>query len=51
MFFDFDYGIIPYSGTLGEDVPIATGASLAEKLKKSDRVSVAIFVAKRSLFS
>jgi len=43
IFFDFDYGIIPYSGTLGEDVPIATGAALAEKLKKSDRVAVAIF--------
>jgi pyruvate dehydrogenase E1 component alpha subunit len=43
IFFDFDYGIIPYSGTLGEDVPITTGAALAEKLKKSDRVAVAIF--------
>jgi acetoin:2,6-dichlorophenolindophenol oxidoreductase subunit alpha len=42
-YYDYDYGIIPYSGTLGEDVMIATGAALAEKIKKSDKVSVAIY--------
>ena len=42
-YFDMDYGLICYSGTLGEDVPVCVGAALAAKLKKTDRVAVAIF--------
>jgi pyruvate dehydrogenase E1 component alpha subunit len=42
-YYDSEYGIIPYSGTLGEDVMVATGAALAAKLKKTDRVAVAIY--------
>ena len=42
-YFDMDYGLICYSGTLGEDVPVCVGAALAAKLKKTDQVAVAIF--------
>ncbi|MBN1849575.1 MAG: thiamine pyrophosphate-dependent dehydrogenase E1 component subunit alpha [Deltaproteobacteria bacterium] len=42
-YYDHEYGIIPYSGTLGEDVMVATGAALAAKLRNTDRVAVAIY--------
>jgi pyruvate dehydrogenase E1 component alpha subunit len=42
-YFDMDYGLVCYSGTLGEDVPVCVGAALGAKLKKTDQVTVAIF--------
>jgi len=42
-YFAMEYGLICYSGTLGEDVPVCAGAALAAKLTKTDRVAVAIF--------
>jgi pyruvate dehydrogenase E1 component alpha subunit len=42
-YFDMDYGLVCYSGTLGEDVPVCVGAALAAKLRKTDKVTVAIF--------
>jgi pyruvate dehydrogenase E1 component alpha subunit len=42
-YYDSEYGAVPYSGTLGEDVMVATGAALAAKLKKTDQVAVAIY--------
>lgn len=41
-FFDLDNGVVPFSGTLGEDVPIITGIALAKKLEKTDEVAVCI---------
>lgn len=42
-YFDMEHGLICYSGTLGEDVPVCAGAALAAKLQKTDKVAVAIF--------
>ena len=42
-YFDMDYGLICYSGTLGEDVAVCAGAALAAKLQKTGKVAVAIF--------
>ena len=42
-YFDVDYGLVCYSGTLGEDVPVCVGAALAAKVKQTDQVTVAIF--------
>jgi len=38
-----EYGLVCYSGTLGEDVAVCAGAALAAKLKKTDKVAVAIY--------
>ena len=42
-YFDMEHGLICYSGTLGEDVPVCAGAALAAKVQKTDKVAVAIF--------
>jgi len=38
-----EYGLVCYSGTLGEDVAVCAGTALAAKLKKTDKVAVAIY--------
>ncbi len=40
---DLDLGILGANGIVGGGVPIATGAGLALKMKKSDRVTVCFF--------
>jgi acetoin:2,6-dichlorophenolindophenol oxidoreductase subunit alpha len=42
-YYDRENGLVPYSGTLGEDVMVATGAALAAQLTKTDQVAVAIY--------
>lgn len=42
-YFAMEYGLICYSGTLGEDVAVCAGAALAAKLKRTGKVAVAIF--------
>ncbi|MDD5082853.1 MAG: thiamine pyrophosphate-dependent dehydrogenase E1 component subunit alpha [Dehalococcoidales bacterium] len=41
-FYDIENGVAPFTGTIGEDVPIITGIALARKLKGSDAVAVCI---------
>ena len=41
-FFDLEHGVALFTGTLGEDVPVITGMALAEKLKKTDSVSICL---------
>lgn len=38
-----EYGLLGKSGSLGEDVPIYTGAALAQQIKKTGGVTVCIF--------
>jgi pyruvate dehydrogenase E1 component alpha subunit len=40
---DLDLGILGANGIVGAGVPIATGAALAQKMRGSDRVTVAFF--------
>lgn len=40
---DFSVGMLGANGIVGAGIPIATGAALAAKLDKSDRVAVAFF--------
>ncbi len=40
---DLDLGILGANGIVGAGVPIATGAGLAQKMRGSDRVTVAFF--------
>jgi pyruvate dehydrogenase E1 component alpha subunit len=40
---DFSVGMLGANGIVGAGLPIATGAALAAKLEKSDRVAVAFF--------
>lgn len=40
---DFSVGMLGANGIVGAGVPIATGAALAAKLERSDRVAVAFF--------
>jgi pyruvate dehydrogenase E1 component alpha subunit len=39
-YIDPDFGILGRSHTLGEDIPIYTGAALSAKIRKTDQVSV-----------
>lgn len=41
-FYDNENGVAPFSGTLGEDVPVITGIALGHKLKGTDAVAVCI---------
>jgi len=41
--FDLQRGLLGHSSSLGEDVPIYTGAAMAAKIKKEDKVAVCCF--------